>query len=136
MKEKYKEIFDEVMDEIESSLKDPRGIIAHQRRIAFSLSFGVVNLLEFYLDKLNILKPGAKINHLWLKKNKENVKKLISSQLTSPIDNIENIDKILEVAFEIESERNELVYGKKASESILNEKINLFLNLKEELEND
>ncbi len=54
MKEKYKEIFDEVMDEIESSLKDPRGIIAHQRRIAFSLSFGVVNLLEFYLDKLNI----------------------------------------------------------------------------------
>lgn len=136
MKEKYKEIFDEVMDEIESSLEDSGGIIAHQRRLAFSLSFGVVTLLEFYLDKLNVLKPGAKINHLWLKKKKENAKKLISSQIISQIEGIKNIDKILDVAFKIESERNELVYGKKASEDILNQKINLFLDLKKELEND
>lgn len=136
MKEKYKEIFDEVIDEIESSLKDQRGIIAHQRRIAFSLSFGMVNLLEFYLDKLNVLKPGAKINHLWLKKKKENVKKLISDQIISPINSIKNIDKILDIAFDIESERNELVYGKKVSENLLNEKISIFLDLKRELEND
>ena len=136
MKETYKEIFGEVMDEIESSLKDSRGMIMHQRRLAFSLSFGMVNLLEFYLDKLNVLKPGAKINHLWLKKKKENAKKLISSQITSQIGSIENIDKILDVAFKIESERNELVYGKKVSEDILNKKINLFLDLKKELEND
>lgn len=136
MKEKYKEIFSEVMDEIESSLKDPKGVIAHQRRLAFSLSFGMVNLLESYLDKLNVLKPGAKINHLWLKKKKENVKKLISNQITSQIDSIENINKILDVAFKIEIERNELVYGKKVSENILNKKIDLFLNLKKELEND
>ena len=136
MKEKYKEIFDEVMDEIESSLKDSKGIIVHQRRLAFSLSFGMVTLIEFYLDKLNVLKPGAKINHLWLKKKKENAKKLISSQITSQIDSIENIDKILDVAFKIEGERNELIYGKKISEDILNKKINLFLDLKKELEND
>ena len=136
MKEKYKEIFGEVMDEIESSLKDSRGLIAHQRRLAFSLSFGMVTLVEFYLDKLNVLKPGAKINHLWLKKKKENAKKLISSQITSQIDSIENIDKILDAAFKIEGERNELVYGKKASEDILNKKINLFLDLKKELAND
>ena len=136
MKEKYKEIFIEVMDEIESSLKDSRGLIMHQRRLAFSLSFGMVTLIEFYLDKLNVLKPGAKINHLWLKKKKENAKKLISSQITSQIDSIENIDKILDVAFKIEGERNELIYGKKISEDILNKKINLFLDLKKELEND
>lgn len=124
------------MDEIESSLKDSRGIITHQRRLAFSLSFGMVTLIEFYLDKLNVLKPGAKINHLWLKKKKENTKKLISSQITSQIDSIKNIDKILDAAFEIETERNELVYGKKVSEDILNKKINLFLDLKKELEND
>jgi|SRR3989344_1576595 len=136
MKEKYKEIIDEVIDEIETSLKDPKGIILHQRRLAFSLSFGIVTLLEFYLDKLNVLKPGAKINHLWLKKKKENVKKLISDQITSQIGSIKNIDKILDIAFEIESERNELVYGKKVSEKILKEKINLFLDLKKELAND
>ena len=96
----------------------------------------MVTILESYPDKLNVLKPGAKINHLWLKKKKGNLKKLISSQLTSHIDNIKNIDKILDIAFKIESERNELVYGKKVSEDILNEKINLFLNLKKELEND
>jgi len=38
--------------------------------------------------------------------------------------------------YEIESERNELVYGKKVSEKILKEKINLFLDLKKELAND
>lgn len=136
MKEKYREIFSEVMDEIESSLKDSRGLIIHQRRLAFSLSFGVVTLIEFYLDKLNVLKPGAKINHLWLKKKRENAKKLISSQITSQIDSIENINKILDVAFKIEGERNELVYGKKVSEDILKKKINLFLDLKREIEND
>lgn len=136
MKEKYKEIFNEVIDEIENSLKDSRGIIAHQRRLAFSLSFGVVTLLEFYLDKLNVLKPGAKINHLWLKKKEENAKKLLSGQITSQIDSIKNIDRILDVAFKIESERNELVYGKKVSEDILKKKINLFLDLKKEIEND
>lgn len=136
MKEKYEEIFTEIMDEIDSSLKDSKGIALHQRRLAFSLSFGMVALLEFYLDKLNVLKPGAKINHLWLKKKKENAKKLISDQITSQIDTIKKIDKILDVAFEIESERNELVYGKKVSENLLNKKINLFLDLKKELEND
>ncbi len=79
MKEKYKNIIDEVMDEINTSLEDPRGIVTHQRRIAFSLSVGTVTLLEYYLDKKQILKPGGKINHLWLKKKKENANKLISN---------------------------------------------------------
>ena len=136
MKEKYREIFDEVIDEIKSSLKDSRGIIIHQRRLAFSLSLDIVTLLESYFDKLNVLKPGAKINHLWLKKEKENAKTLISGQLTTDINNIENFDRILKAGFEIESERNELAYGKKVSERVLNEKINLFLSLKKELEND
>ena len=34
-------IIKEVIDEIESALKDTKGIIAHQRRLAFSLSLGV-----------------------------------------------------------------------------------------------
>lgn len=135
MKDKYKEMLEEVIDEIESSLKDPNGVTAHQRRLAYSLSLGIVTLIESYLDGLNILKSGAKINHLWLKKKEENVKKLISNQITSDIEDIDSFDKVLEVGFKIENERNELAYGKKVSEDILNENINLFLDLKKEPDN-
>lgn len=134
MKEKYQEILNEVMDEIDVSLKDSKGIVSHQRRLAFCLSLGVVDLLESYLDELGVLKPGAQINHLWLKKKSDNVKKLIQNQITSPIDNLEKINRILEVAYKIEIERNKLAYGKNVSEEELKEKINLVLDLKKELE--
>ena len=129
-------IIKEVLDEIESSLKDPNGIVSHQRRLAFSLSIGVVYIIEFYLKKENVFKSGGKINHLWLKKKKDNAKKLISNQITSPIEKLDKIDKILDYAYSIEKDRNEIAYGKTASEKLLNEKINLFLELKKEVEND
>jgi len=128
-------IIKEVIDEIESALKDTKGIIAHQRRLAFSLSLGSVSLIEIYLKKRNILKPGAKINHLWLKKKKENVKKLISNQIICPIENLKEIDEILDICYKIEKERNEIAYGKSVSEDVLKEKINLFFNLKKVVEN-
>jgi hypothetical protein len=129
-------ILDEVIDEIETALQDPRGLIYHQRRIAFALSLGSVELLEHYLKRLNVFKIGAKINHLWLKKKKENVKPFISRSLTCPIDNINKIDKLLELAYKIEEERNLQAYGKQVSDEIIREKINLFFELKKECEND
>ena len=135
MPEKNEEILKEVLDEIESALKDPRGIASHQRRIAFSLSLGVICLIESYLNKINVLKPGAKINHLWFKKKKKNVRGLISEQITCPIETLKEIDRFLDISYDIEKERNELAYGKRVSESLLKEKINLFLELKKGVEN-
>lgn len=132
---KNKELIKEVLDEIDSALKDANGLIAHQRRLAFLLSLGAVSLIENHLDKQNILKTGAKINHLWLKKKKENVKKLISNQITCPIENLKDIDELLDIAYKIEKERNDLAYGKKISEDLLKKEINLFLELKKEVEN-
>ena len=100
------EIIKEVLDEIESALKDNKGIINHQRRLAFSLSLGAVSLIEIYLKRKNVLKSGAKINHLWLKKKKENVKKFISNQIICPIENLKEIDNILNISYKIEKERN------------------------------
>jgi len=136
MVDKYHEIIKEVLNEIGSALNDPKGIVSHQRRLAFSLSLGVVSLIENYLNKISVLKSGAKINHLWLKKKKENVKELISKQIICPVENLKNFDKILDMAYELEKERNELAYGKNVSESLLRKEINLFLNLKKEIEND
>jgi hypothetical protein len=134
--EKDDEIIKEVLDEIESSLKDPQGIISHQRRLAFLLSLGAVHLIEVYLKRLNVFKSGAKINHLWLKKKKENAKKLVANQITCPIENLNKIDKLLDTTYDLEKERNELAYGKKVSEEKLKEKIAVFLNFKKEVEND
>ncbi|MFH1585842.1 MAG: hypothetical protein ABIB79_03680 [archaeon] len=134
MKPKYENILKEVLDEIEIALKDSKGIISHQRRIAFSLSLGAVTLIEEYLDRLNILKPGAKINHLWLKKKRETVKEYISRQISAQIDSIPKIDQLIELAFELEKDRNILAYGKPVSELKIREKIGLFLKLKKEVE--
>lgn len=133
MKQKDKEILEEVNNEIESALKDPKGIIAHQRRLAFVLSLGTITLIESYLDELKVFKSGAKIKHEWLKKKKDNAKKFISNQITCPIEQIKDIEEILDVAYDIEEERNKQAYGKNISEEILEEKINKFLELRKKL---
>lgn len=133
--DKNKGIIEEVMDEIESSLRDSKGIVSHQRRLAFSLSLGSVILIEDYLKKKQVFKSGAKINHLWFKKKKENAKRFISNQITSQIESLPELDSFLDKIYEIEKDRNEMAYGKLISEEKLKEKINLFLNLKKEVEN-
>jgi|SRR3989344_2057867 len=136
MKQGNIDIIEEVNDEINSALKDPRGLLIHQRRLAFCLSIGAVALIEQYFEKKEVLKTGARVNHEWLKKKKDNVKKLISNQITIPVGEIKNIDAFLDLAYEIEKERNEWAYGKKVLEETLKEKINLFLNFKKKIENE
>ena len=87
-----------------------------------------------YLVKNKVLKSGAKINHLWFKKKLDNVKKLISNQIVCPVENIPNLDNLLKIVCGIEKERNELAYGKIVSEDFLRKQINLFFDLKKEIE--
>ncbi|MFH1072333.1 MAG: hypothetical protein V1743_02800 [Nanoarchaeota archaeon] len=124
----------EVMDELESALKDPEGLVVHQRRLAFLLSLGTVALLEEYLKKKAVLKPGEKIDHRWLKKKKENTKLLIAQRITATIDSLPEIDELLDVAYMIEKDRNDMAYGKGVSEKIIREKIDNFLALKKKVE--
>jgi len=42
----------------------------------------------------------------------------------------------LDLVYELEKDRNELAYGKSASEEELKEKINLFLDLRKEIEDE
>jgi len=126
---------DEVSDEIESSLKDGRGIVSHQKRLAFCLSLGITELIEKYLKKKDVLKQGYKIDHQWFKKKKENVVDILSQKTTS-LTNLNKLDLLLDVAFKIESKRNNLAYGGTVDERILIELINEFLNAKREIENE
>jgi len=127
---------DEVNDEIEAALKDSKGVVAHQKRLAFCLSIGVVDILENYLRKKNVLRQGVKIDHRWFKKKKENVVELLGERLTS-LEGLDKLDKMLDVAYKIESKRDNLAYGSLVSEEVLHELINEFLELKKEVgEND
>ncbi len=135
MVEQNNKILEEVMDEISAAANDKKGVVAHQRRLAFSLSLGTSVLLENFLNKKNVLKPGVKINHLWLKKSIKNIKELLGNKLTAPISSISGIDAILEKANAVEKERDKLAYGKEMPEKELNDKISLFLDLKKEVEN-
>ena len=127
---------DEIKDEIEAALNDQRGVISHQKRLAFCLSLGIVELLENYIKRNSALKPGIKINHQWFKKNRENVKKILASKITVSLEKLNKLDKILEVAYNIESKRNELAYGKAASEDFLTNLIDQYLEIKKEIEKD
>lgn len=128
--ERHEETLKEVLDEIETALKDARGLLTHQRRLAFSLSLGAVNLLELHFHKLGIIKEGSKINHAWFKKGKRNVFELIQKQITSPLASIPNSERIVELIIQIEEKRDDLAYGAPATEEIVQEKINLFFELK------
>ncbi len=133
IEEENKDI-DEVLDEINSALKDVKGIASHQKRIGFCVSLGTIYLVEFYLRRLNVFKPGGKIDHRWLKKKKENAKKHISTQITCPIEELFVLDNILNIAYKIESDRNKMVYGKEIGEKELRHCIDLFFKLKKEVE--
>ncbi len=135
-KEEVEEEIDEVKDEIDSALQDPKGIVSHQKRLAFCLSVGITQLLERYLKNRNILKPGVKIDHRLLKKSKDNIKKSLSDKIVGDIKEIKKIDKILDAANYIESNRDNLAYGKKASEELLNDLINKYLDIKKEIEDE
>lgn len=128
--EKHQEILNEVLDEIETALKDKRGLLAHQRRLAFSLSLGAENLLELYFHKLDIIKEGSRIDHRWFKRKQETVLEHLQRQITSPINSIENISVIVETIAKIEEKRDDIAYGAPTTEEILQEKINLFFELK------
>ena len=128
--EKHQEIIDEVLEGINSALNDKRGLLPHQRRLAFSLSLGAVNLLEQHFHVLNIIKEGSKINHRWFKKKETKIKDDRQRQIVSPIDSIENIKEIVDLVKEIENKRDEIAYGPPIKEEILQEKINSFLKLK------
>jgi len=129
-KERHLEVLKEVLEEIESALNDVNGLVAHQRRLAFSLSLGAVNLLEIYFHDFAIMKEGSAMDHTWFKRKKENVLEKLQKQITSPVNSIKDIDEIIGIIMKIEEKRDDLAYGAPANEKILQEKINLFFKLK------
>ena len=133
--EKHINALQEVMDEIQISLEDPRGLVAHQRRLATMLSIGTCELIEMYFHKLGVMKGGGRIKHTIFRR--KGIEEQLSNQIISALSNIKNIDAIITIAKTIEAERDNMAYGSpQPHEQLLKAKIEDFLELKRIIEKE
>lgn len=133
--EKHITALQEVMDEIQMSLEDPRGLVVHQRRLATMLSIGTCKLIEIYFHKLGIMKGGGRIKYTILRR--KGIEEQLSNQIISTLSNIKNIDAIITIAKTIEAERDNMAYGSpQPHEQLLKAKIEDFLELKRIIEKE
>lgn len=133
--QKHIDALNEVMETIESGLKDSRGLLAYQRRLAAMLSLGSQHILELYFHKMNAIKPEAQLKHEWLKMDEKNLFNRLSGIMTKPIKNLDDSGYLFSLAKKIEIDRNDLVYGANLkNDNILKEKIETFLTMKNLIE--
>ena len=127
--DKHADAIREAQDTIEESLQG--NLLDYQRRLMFMISLGMQHAIELYFHKLHVIKPGAQLKHEWFKMGDKNVRRRLASIITKKLDEIPNILEILSVAREIETVRNEIVYGAPLKDDeVLRSKIDEFLEIK------
>ena len=135
--EKHTAALVEVREAIEEALKDPRGLLPRQRRLMAALSLGMQHLVEIWLHKSGAIKPGACVKHDWFQAEERRLKLRLTGIMTKSLDRIGGAEKILALAREIESGRNDIVYGAPlGGDSLLREKLDCFLELKAAIEKE
>jgi len=123
----------DALKETDITIKEALGgnMLDHQRRLMSMISLGVQHSIELYFHKLRVIKPGAFVKHEWFRMGDKNARQKLSIILTKKIDEIPNIPEIISLAREIESDRNDIVYGAPLNDDkILRDKIDSFLELK------
>ena len=131
---KHLEALKEVRQTVDEALKSD-DILVFQRRLASMLSLGLQHIVELYLHRLNAIKPGAYVKHEWFSMGDRNLRIKFSSILTKPYEDISQIHEIVSLARNIESDRNEILYGSPlVNGKLLKEKVYVFLEIKKIIE--
>lgn len=125
-KRRIKEHLDELQDAITI------GVEKRPATIGFHTSACAAELLEMYLHLANLISSGKKVNHSWFKRPKEGqkVEPLIERKLPVTFPNKE---KIYSLIYEIEENRDNLVYGK-STKAQIEATFSTFQRLKNELQ--
>lgn len=112
-KNKIKEHLEEIDDAIEEGAENK------PVTLGFHCSACAIQFLELYLHVTNRIPIGKIIKHDWFKKPQtdQKIEPLIERHLNADFP---NKDKIYNLIYDLEEERNILVYGKPASEQIKN----------------
>ena len=93
-----------------------RGIERSQRIIASHASRGALELLSYYLHKLNMIDPGFQINHRWFK----------SPQVGNRLPEFEKKGLILPRLVRLENVCENLTYGSQKQANDIKEIVELF----------
>ena len=125
--EEHKKKITEHLEEINDAID--QGIEKKPITIGFHCSACSIQFLELYLHVTNKIPIGKVIKHDWFKRPKPEQKKdaLIERKLTV---NFDKKQKIYELIYALEEERNSLMYGKPVKEQI-KKVIETFFKLKE-----
>jgi hypothetical protein len=125
--DEHKKKIQEHLKEINESIEE--GIENKPVSIGFHTSACALQFLEIYLHILNKISIGKIIKHDWFKKPQESQKKdaLIERKLSIDFPKKEEIYSLI---YDLEEERNTLVYGK-SSEKQIKKVLDSFLKLKE-----
>ena len=133
--EKHMAALDEVRRSLEVALKDPKGLLTHQRLLMSALSLGMQHLMELWLHRSKAIKPGATVKHEWLASEEKRLRIRLAGMLTKELSAIERSDSIIAFAREIERDRNDIIYGAPLnSDLMLKQKIESFFELKKSIE--
>ena len=105
----------EHLDEIEDAIKE--GIEKKPITIGFHCSACAIQFLELYLHVKDKIPIGKIIKHDWFKRPQEKQKKepLIERKLPIMFD---RKDEIYNLIYDLEDERNTLMYGKATEEQV------------------
>jgi len=100
-----------------------KGLVLKQRTIGFHTSAAAVDMLEIILHQKNLIDPGLVLKHDWF-----DSMKTVSAKF--PFD-FPHKHLILSLMMKIEVPRNNLCYGKRQNEEVLEEIIRNFNHLKQ-----
>lgn len=135
--EKHMAALTEVRETIDEALKDPRGLLPRQRRIIAALSLGVQHLAGLWMHRQGAMKPGACVKHEWFQTEERRLNLRLAGVLTKDVRTLKGAGRILALAREIESGRNDIMYGAPlASDRVLREKIDGLTELKKAIEEE
>ena len=101
-----------------------RGIEKSQRIIATHASRGAIELLSFYLHKLNKIDAGFQINHRWFK----------SPQVGNRLPEFDKKKLIVPKLVKLENQCENLTYGSQKQANEIREAVELFNEIEELLE--
>jgi len=112
------------------------GIQKRPITIGFHTSACSIDLLELYLHVLGKISSGTIIKHEWFKTPEQGQKTVARAEQKLPVVFLHK-ERILELLYIIEGERNKLIYGKPplhTIEAVLRAFNELYILIKEELE--
>ena len=117
--ESHLEVLRESTRKIQEAVQ--QGLTLNQRTLGFHSSAAAIDMLEIIFHQKNLIDPGFVIKHEWFNSPKRIKEKF-------PFD-FPQKEEILSLMCDIETARNKLCYGKKQTEEMLEEVVNLFNQL-------